>query len=104
MYAKEPLFRYITQFYTDTALTIPKTWSNGGTVNVRTVGSGGTNFEEAGNWSSGQQATDYPFEFAGKGGGNPGNQNQQNQELRQWLMDVSANGTVTAGSQVPRTS
>ena len=104
VYAKEPLFRYITQFYTDTALTIPKTWSNGGTVNVRTVGSGGTNFEEAGNWSSGQQPTNYPFEFAGKGGGNPGNQNQQNQELRQWLMDVSANGTVTAGSQVPRTS
>jgi hypothetical protein len=105
VYAKEPLFRYITQFYTDTDLTIPKTFSSSGTINVRTVQSGGTNFEEAGNWST-NPPTDYPFEFAGKKGSSngPGSANTQNQELRAWHMEVSTNGAVTAGTQKPLTS
>jgi len=105
VYAKEPLFRYITQLYTDTDLTIPKTFGSSGTINVRTVGSGGTNYEEAGNWNT-SGANNYPFEFAGAKGftNGPGSGNSANQELRSWKMEVSANGAVTAGTQQPLTA
>ena len=105
VYAKEPLFRYITQFYTDTDLTLPWQPGNSGTINVRTVQSGGTNYEEAGNYTS-NSPNNYPFEFAGAKGltNGPGSTNTQNQELRAWRMEVSANGAVTAGTQQPLTA
>jgi hypothetical protein len=107
VYAKEPFFRYITEFYSDPDLT-QKNFSGGwpgsgaGNVNVRTVSSGGTNFSAAGNWNQ-KNATEYPFEFAGqKSSGNyPGSSNAQNQELREWQMQVNSNGVVTPGSQQP---
>ena len=105
VYAKEPFFRYITEFYSDPDLT-QKNFSGGwpgsgtGNVNVRTVSSGGTNFSAAGNWNQ-KNAAEYPFEFAGKKGAYPGSNNANNQELREWQMEVDNNGVVTLGSQQP---
>ena len=102
-YAKEPLFRYVSQFYDDPELlTIPTNFTYSGTYYVTTPATNGTNWSMAGDWNSGTPYTQWPFEFSQTNANNSIN-NRNNQELRQWTMDINTNGAVTLGSQTPLT-
>lgn len=106
VYAKEPLLRYVTQLYTDTALTNPKTGfpSTGTTVRLRTVNGPGTDYSAAGNYAGGGVLSKWPFEFSDWNLSNTPNSSQRTQHnLREWTCYVSQTGMVLPGSQSPKT-
>jgi hypothetical protein len=104
LYAKEPLFRYVSQFYSDPELLTKAQLSSGtNTYYVTTFNYNGTNWSAAGNWVS--QNPGFPnwaFEFSQTSTQNT-QQNRSDHELRQWKMDVDSTGAVVLGSQIPLT-
>jgi hypothetical protein len=104
LYAKEPLFRYVSQFYTDAELLTKATLSSGtNTYYVTTFNYNGTNWSAAGNWVSQQPGwPNWAFEYSQTSTQNSQG-NRSDQELRQWKMDVDSTGAVVLGSQIPLT-
>lgn len=96
VYAKEPFFRYVTQLYTDTSLTIPYSISSSGTRYLKTVASGGTNFSAAGNYGGAAQLNEWPWEYSNWGGsGNVGAGSNTQNEKRVWDCTISTTGMVS---------
>ena len=104
VYAKEPLFRYVTQFYQQPDLLQKVNLSSGtNTYYVTTFNYNGTNWSAAGNWVSQQPGwPDWAFEYSQTSTAN-NQQNRSDQELRQWKMDIDSTGAVVLGSQIPLT-
>jgi len=104
VYAKEPLFRYVSQFYETPDLLTKKTFSSGtNNYYVTTFDYNGTNWSAAANWNNQNPGwPDWGWEFSQTSTQN--NQgNRTDQELRQWTMDIDSTGGVVPGSQTPLT-
>lgn len=102
VYAKEPLFRYVSQFYSDPELLTKVNLSSGtNTYHVTTFDYNGTNWSAAGNWNN-SGLNKWAFEFSQTNAANT-QSNRNDQELRQWTMDIDSTGAVVLGSQTPLT-